>query len=217
MASITIRNLDDDVKTCLRMRAAERHRSMEEEARLILRAAVGSSQSCERHTRSDSSSRRCGARTVTARTPFVRLVVAISVLLDTNVVSELLRPAPVSAVVAWVGDRWATGLYFSTIGEAELLYGVAILPAGWRQAALASAIEAILRENFDERILPFDSAAARAYANIAAQRRSTGRPVAPADCQIAAIACLRGMALATRNVRDFEDIDIKVVDPWATP
>ena len=136
-------------------------------------------------------------------------------LLDTNVVSELLRPSPDPAVETWVGGGPATDLYFSAIGEAELRYGIAILPAGRRQTALASAIEAILREDFDERILPFDSRAARAYAEIAAMRRFAGRPAAPADCQIAAIARSRDMAVATRNVRDFEDIDIEVVDPWA--
>ena len=135
-------------------------------------------------------------------------------LLDTNVVSELLRPSPEPVVETWIGDRRATNLYFSAIGEAELRYGVAILPPGRRQTALASAIEAILREDFVDRILPFDSGAAREYADIAAARRAAGRIVPPADCQIAAIARSRGMAVATRNVRDFEDIEVEVVDPW---
>ena len=73
----------------------------------------------------------------------------------------------------------------------------------------------MLRDAFEDRVLPFDSEAARAYADIAAMRRSAGRSVAPADCQIAAIARARGLTVATRNVRDFEDIDIEVVDPWA--
>ena len=136
------------------------------------------------------------------------------ILLDTNVVSELLRPSPDPVVSTWVGDRQATDLYFSAIGEAELRYGVAILPTGRRQAALASAIEAILREDFVDRILPFDRDAAREYADIAAARRSVGRIVPPADCQIAAIARSRSMAVATRNVRDFEGIEVEVVDPW---
>ncbi len=135
-------------------------------------------------------------------------------LLDTNVVSELLRSSPEPVVETWVGNRRATDLYFSAIGEAELRFGVAILPAGRRQTALASAIEAILREDFVDRILPFDSGAAREYADIAAARRSAGRPIAPADCQIAAIARCRGIAIATRNVRDFREVGIEVVDPW---
>ena len=138
----------------------------------------------------------------------------MTVLLDTNVVSELLRPSPNPAVESWVADRPAVELHFSAIGEAELLYGVAILPAGRRREALALAIETILREDFNERILPFDSAAAREYAEIASARRATGRTVAPTDCQIAAIARSRGMAVATRNVRDFEDVEIEVLDPW---
>ena len=138
----------------------------------------------------------------------------MSVLLDTNVVSELLRPSPSAAVENWVVQRPATDLYFSAVGEAELRYGVAIMPAGRRRDVLAAAIEAILREDFNDRILPFDSDAARAYADIAAMHRSAGRPVAPADCQVAAIARSRGMAVATRDVRDFDDIDIEVVNPW---
>ena len=86
---------------------------------------------------------------------------------------------------------------------------------GQRKDALATAIEGILREDFEDRILPFDSDAARAYANVAAVRRAAVRTVAPADCQIAAIAHSRGMAVVTRNVRDFEDIGIEVVDPWS--
>ena len=109
-------------------------------------------------------------------------------LLDTNVVSELLRPSPDPAVETWVGDCRATHLYFSAIGEAELRYGVAILPAGRRQAALASAI--------------------------AAARCAADRTVSPADCQIAAIARSRDLTVATRNVRDFESFDVEVVDPW---
>ncbi len=136
-------------------------------------------------------------------------------LLDTNVVSELLRPSPDPMVESWVADRLAAELHFSAVGEAELRYGVAILPAGRRREALALAIEAILREDFEERVLPFDSAAAREYAHIAASRRAAGRPIAPTDCQIASIARSRGMAVATRNVRDFEDIDIEVLDPWS--
>ena len=94
-------------------------------------------------------------------------------------------------------------------------YGAAILPTGQRRETLVSDVEKMLGEAFENRVLPFDSGAAQAYAVIAARRRSTGRPVAPADCQIAAIARSRRMAVATRNVRDFDDAGIEVVDPWA--
>ena len=138
----------------------------------------------------------------------------MTVLLDTNVVSELLRPSPNPTVEGWVASRQAANLHFSAVGEAELRYGVAVLPAGRRRDALALAIEAILREDFEDRVLPFDSAAAREYADIAASRGAAGRPVAPADCQIAAIARCRDLILATRNLRDFADMEIELVDPW---
>ncbi len=136
-------------------------------------------------------------------------------LLDTNVVSELIRRSPDLAVEAWAAGHTLEDLFFSAVGEAELRYGAAILPPGRRRETLVSDIERMLRDAFEGRVLPFDSEAARAYAEIAAMRRFAGRPVAPADCQIAAIARARGMAVATRNVRDFEDMGIEVVDPWA--
>ena len=136
-------------------------------------------------------------------------------VLDTNVVSELMRPEPNPGVVAWVAKRRATHLFLSAIGEAELRYGVAIMPAGRRRDALAAAVDGLVRDDFAGRVLPFDSAAARAFAGIAAARRGAGRPVCQADCQIAAIAQAGGMAVVTRNVRDFEDMGIEVADPWA--
>lgn len=136
------------------------------------------------------------------------------ILLDTNVVSELMRLSPDPVVVAWVSDRPADSLYFSAIGEAELRYGLQVMPMGRRKERIGSEVEAMLQEDFQGRILPFDSAAARAYASIAATRRAAGRRVALADSQIAAIAVSRGMAVATRNVRDFEDTEIEVIDPW---
>ena len=92
---------------------------------------------------------------------------------------------------------------------------MAILPVGRRRDTLLFEIEAMLRDAFEDRVLPFDSDAARAYGHIAAKRRSSGRPVSPADCQIAAIAASRRMTVATRNVRDFEGMGIEIVDPWA--
>ena len=139
----------------------------------------------------------------------------MSVLLDTKVLSELIRKSPDPAVEAWAAGHPLEDLCFSAVGGAELRYGAAILPAGRRRETLVSDIERMLRDAFEDRVLPFDSEAARAYADIAATRRSAGRTVAPADCQIAAIARSRDMAVATRNVRDFEDIGIKVVDPWS--
>ena len=138
----------------------------------------------------------------------------MSVLLDTNVVSELIRKAPDPAVEAWAAGYALEELFFSALGEAELRYGAAILPAGRRRESLVSDIKRMLSDAFDGRVLPFDTRAARVYADIAAMRRSAGRTVPPADCQIAAIARSRDMAVATRNVRDFDDIDIEIVNPW---
>ncbi len=135
-------------------------------------------------------------------------------VIDTNVASELMRPSPAPAVAAWISGRDAEKLYLTAVSEAELLYGVAIVPAGRRRNELETVMLRWLATGFAERILPFDSAAARDYADIAAGRRSAGRPIAPADCRIAAIARCRGMAVVTRNVRDFGDIGIAVVDPW---
>ena len=136
------------------------------------------------------------------------------ILLDTNVLSELKRPAPEKGVEQWLADQPDASVFISAITEAELRYGVALLPGGKRQSALAKVIEDMLGEDFTGRILPFDSAAAVAFAEIAATRRQAGRPIAQADAQIAAIARSRGAALATRNVPDFDECGIDVVNPW---
>jgi toxin FitB len=105
-------------------------------------------------------------------------------------------------------------LFTTTITEAELFYGIALLPDGKRRRSLASVVRLIFEEDLADRVLPFDSAAARAYAEIAATRRRAGRPISEADARIAAIARSRGAALATRNVEDFVGCDLKVLDPW---
>ncbi|WP_419926680.1 type II toxin-antitoxin system VapC family toxin [Candidatus Poriferisocius sp.] len=137
------------------------------------------------------------------------------IVLDTNVVSELMRPLPNPAVEAWVADRAATTLFLSAVSGAELLYGIAIMPAGQRRDALETEVEAMLCEIFAGRVLPFDSDAARAYARIAASCRASGRPVSQSDGQIAAVARSRGMAVATRNIRQFEGMAVDIIDPWA--
>ena len=139
----------------------------------------------------------------------------MSTLLDTNVVSELMRKSPEPSVARWVSGHPVEDLFLSAVSEAELRYGASILPMGRRRETLFFKIEAMLSDAFEDRVLPFDGDAARAYAHIAAARRADGRPVASADCQIAAIAAARRMSLATRNVRDFEEMGIEIVDPWA--
>lgn len=137
------------------------------------------------------------------------------IVLDTNVVSELMRPGPDADVVDWVGGQAAINLYLSTVSEAELRSGVEILPARARRERLAAEVEGMLREDFAGRVLPFDSAAAQAYAVIAASRRAAGRPISHADCQIAAIARSRGASVVTRDMADFEGSGIDVINPWS--
>ncbi len=137
------------------------------------------------------------------------------IILDTNVVSELMRPVPSSNVVEWVAGQVAPNLYLSAISEAELRYGVEVLPAGERRSRLLAEVEGMLEEDFAGRILPFDSAAAQAYPMIAAARRAAGHPINHADCQIAAIARSRGASVATRDIDDFEGSGIEVINPWA--
>ena len=136
------------------------------------------------------------------------------IILDTNIVSELLRPAPEPKVEAWLAAQDGGQVYLTAISEAELRYGVAILADGKRRDALTGAVDAMLREDFRDRILPFDSAAAEAFATIAADRRGAGRPISQFDCQIAAIGRAQGATVATRNARDFEGCGIDIIDPW---
>lgn len=136
------------------------------------------------------------------------------ILLDTNVISELMRSEPAQAVLDWFGKHDAADLFISAITEAELRTGVAILPEGQRRDRLQAAIDAMIDLDFQARILPFDSQAAKAYAEIAAQRRAAGRPIAEADCQIAAIARATNAPVATRNVKDFDGCGIRLINPW---
>ena len=136
------------------------------------------------------------------------------IILDTNVVSEMMRPVPTQTVEQWSARQPRENVFVSVITEAELRYGVALLSLGKRKSFLATAIADMLDEDFADRILPFDRAAASAFAEIAATRRQVGRPIAQADAQIAAIARSRGAALATRNVPDFEDCGLEIMNPW---
>ena len=136
------------------------------------------------------------------------------ILLDTNVISELMRAEPAQTVLDWFGKHDAADLCISAVTEAELRTGVAILPEGQRRDRLQAAIDAMIDLDFQARILPFDSPAAKAYAEIAAQRRAAGRPIAEADCQIAAIARATDAPIATRNVKDFDGCGVRVINPW---
>ena len=139
------------------------------------------------------------------------------ILLDTNVVSELMRRTPEPAVVAWLDAQDASSVYISVITEAELRYGVAILPEGRRRARLAAELDKTVEEELGRLVLPFDRAAARSFAAIGAARRAAGLPISHADCQIAAIARSRGARVVTRNDGDFEQCGIEVINPWPAP
>jgi hypothetical protein len=136
-------------------------------------------------------------------------------ILDTNVLSELMRPKPSPEVAAWVAKQSGTELFTTVITEAEIFYGIELLAKGKRREALLEAADAMFAEDMAGRIFAFDSDAARAFSRIAARRRALGRPISHADAQIAAIAQLRRARLATRNIGDFADCGIDVVDPWS--
>jgi toxin FitB len=138
----------------------------------------------------------------------------VRTLLDTNVLSELLRAAPNPAVMAWITTQSAEGLFVTSVTEAEMRLGVRLLPAGKRRQSLETALTAMFAEDFARRILPFDSAAVPAYVEVVYKRRATGRPISQFDAQIAAIALCHGDKLATRNVSDFEGCGLSLVDPW---
>jgi toxin FitB len=138
------------------------------------------------------------------------------IILDTNVLSEVMKPAPDAVVAAWMTRQPAADLFTTSVSEAELLYGVAILPDGRRKAELAAKVRSIV-SLFDDRVLNFDRTAARDYALIVVERQRIGRPIQAFDAQIAAIARSQGMQIATRNVKDFVHVGLRVIDPWSGP
>jgi predicted nucleic acid-binding protein len=135
------------------------------------------------------------------------------IVLDTNVISELTRQTPNDRVLVWVDGQDEMAVATTTV--AELLYGVARLPVGARKSKLADAIRELTEVRLKDNVIAFDRTAASHYAEIVAGRDRIGRPMAVADGQIAAICRARGAALATRNVRDFEETGITVINPWS--
>ena len=136
-------------------------------------------------------------------------------LLDTNVLSELMREQPAAAVLDWFAQNPQVSMQTSTITQAEILSGIALLPNGTRRTALAVAAEYMFEEDFAGLFLPFDAAAAKNYAVIVAARTRQGRPISTEDAQIAAIALAAGLTVVTRNLQDFECIDsLRLANPW---
>ena len=136
-------------------------------------------------------------------------------VLDTNVVSELMRERPNPDVLGWMDNQLTANFLVTSVTEAEIRTGIAILPEGERQRGLAAAAERLFGVFFAERILPFDSDAAQAYAMLAAERRAAGRPISESDCQIAAVARSSGASIVTRDVDGFEGCGLDVINPWA--
>lgn len=137
------------------------------------------------------------------------------IVLDTNVVSELSKPTPDSTVVAWVDAQVELAITAPALGE--LRFGVARLPEGKRRTALSEAIDQFVTDDLEGMVLPFDVASADAYGSIAAARERAGSPIGIADAQIAAICYVHDAVLATRNVRDFLDTGIELVNPCDPP
>lgn len=137
------------------------------------------------------------------------------ILFDTNLVSELARRSPDSRVQAWVLRVAGAERYTTAITVAELMLGIAVMPAGSRRDTLAGVVTALVKEAFAGRVLPFDEPAAEAYAALAAARRRAGRPIGFQDGAIAAIGLAHGATVATRNTRDFEGCGVALIDPWA--
>ena len=136
------------------------------------------------------------------------------IILDTNVLSELMKPAPAAKVLHWTASQPTAALYITSITQAEILHGILLLPRGKRRAALETAADAMFVDDFGGRILSFGGEAARPYAEIASGRSRGGRPISHFDAQIAAIARVHGAQLATRNVQDFAGCGVALIDPW---
>ena len=135
-------------------------------------------------------------------------------VVDTNVVSELMRDIPDPNVYRWFNDRDESELFLTAVVEAELRFGISVLPHGRRRNELETTLEQTIAIDFNGRVMPFDGEAARAYATIGAHRRSIGKPIKVMDCQIAAIAKSKGVVVATRDVSDFEHCGVQIVNPW---
>lgn len=136
------------------------------------------------------------------------------IVLDTNVLSELMRPEPAAAVLRWIDSHAAEELFTSSITMAEILHGIERLPDGKRKHRLHTYALAMFEDDFADRILPFNADAAVHYSTLVTTREQSGKPVGLADAQIAAICRAQKAKLATRNVKDFENTGVAIICPW---
>lgn len=136
------------------------------------------------------------------------------IVLDTNVVSEVVKPSPSPAVITWLNQQDGAELFVTTITIGELCFGLEMLPDGKRKSALSAAIQRFLAQAFSGRVLPYDAESAQTYGVLMASRRTSGRPIAAPDGQIAAVARRHQFELATRNTKDFEGCGIGLINPF---
>jgi toxin FitB len=136
------------------------------------------------------------------------------ILLDTNVVSEVMKPRPAEAVVAWLNRQESKNLYVSAIAIGEIAYGLRLLPDRKRRSGLRERFEQFIALAFDQRVLAYDEPAARIYGELMRDHKELGTPISVPDGQIAAIARRHHFAVATRNVLDFESCGIEVINPF---
>jgi predicted nucleic acid-binding protein len=137
------------------------------------------------------------------------------IVLDTNVLSELVKAQPAQRVLDWLDSLEARHVATTAVTAAELWYGIRRMPDSRRRSTLAAGIDAMLYEDLQGRIEVFDAAAAGRYADIVTSRELQGQPIGAADAQIAAICANRHATLATRNIKDFVNTGIELIDPWS--
>lgn len=135
-------------------------------------------------------------------------------VLDTNMLSAMMSAEPIRKVADWILDQPSEELFTAAVCQAEILSGISILPNGRRRAALEEAARAMFADDFHGRVLPFDTEAAAAYAEVFADRRKAGRRAGTVDLMLAAIARVRGASVVTRNVADFEGVGLTIINPW---
>jgi predicted nucleic acid-binding protein len=136
------------------------------------------------------------------------------IIIDTNIISETFRPVPDRTVADWLRRQPLSEVFVTSVNKAELLTGLALMSDGKRKQALADAIERFFEESLMTPVLGFEEAAAIQYARIFSHRRKSGRPISEMDCEIAAIALTHGYSVATRNVWDFDNCGVEIINPW---
>ncbi len=236
MAQLVVRRLDDTVKERLRARARKHGRSLEAEARAILEEAANGDRPRKQPAKAEKGFgtliherfKRTGF-TDEEYAEFERHIARLRaepiearrlrqmIVLDTTVLSALMRRSEEPATIAWFDSQEASQLWMTAISVHEIRYGIELQAAGRRRRNLEQNFQEVLAAGLRHRVLPFDMDAAEASARIAARRYVAGTPAGLADTQIAGIAVSRNAALATHNIKHFADLPIQVIDPTSAP